>query len=253
MLAADGITHRYRRGPAQPALSAVSFSAAPGESVGVVGRSGSGKSTLLTILLALERPSEGGVALDGAAVRPGSVRRLRWFRRRVQYVPQEPGSTLEPRMTVAQLVLEPLRRLDVPGEHRRLVSAALDDVGLPAAMLKRRPGELSGGQAQRVALARSIVSGPEYLLADEPVSGLDLPLRDRVLELLRELTEHRSLGLVFVSHDLDAVARLCRRCVVLADGRIVEEGATADLLRRPEHPATRELLDAVPVLLGVDR
>ncbi|WP_258071848.1 ABC transporter ATP-binding protein [Clavibacter michiganensis] len=270
-LTATGVTHRYppRRDPAArraaratrssgaspvrgpaPALDDVSFRVAPGETVGIVGRSGSGKSTLLRVLLALETPAAGVVSLGDRAVVPGRASALRWYRRRVQLVPQDPGASLEPRMTVRQLVREPLRRLDVPGDHARIVARALDDVGLAASLADRRPGELSGGQAQRVALARAIAASPGILLADEPVSGVDLPLRDRIIELLDGLVRDRGLGLVLVSHDLDAVARLCGRSVVLAGGRIVEEGPTDRLLTDPAHPATRELADAVPRLPG---
>jgi len=274
VLAATGITLRYppRRDPAArraartaraarasdgaahdappPALDDVSFRVAPGETVGVVGRSGSGKSTLLRVLLALEAPAAGTVALGDRPVAAGRASALRWYRRRVQAVPQDPGASLEPRMTVRQLIREPLRRLDVPGDHDAIISRALDDVGLAASLAGRRPAELSGGQAQRVALARAIAVSPGILLADEPVSGVDLPLRDRIIELLDGLVRERGLGLVLVSHDLDAVARLCGRSVVLAGGRIVEEGPTARLLAAPAHPATRELADAVPRLPG---
>ncbi|WP_217491923.1 ABC transporter ATP-binding protein [Clavibacter tessellarius] len=228
----------------------MSFRVAPGETVGVVGRSGSGKSTLLRVLLALETPAAGRVALGDRPVVPGRASALRWYRRRVQAVPQDPGASLEPRMTVRQLIREPLRRLDVPGDHAAIVARALDDVGLAASLAGRRPAELSGGQAQRVALARAIATSPGILLADEPVSGVDLPLRDRIIELLDGLVRERGIGLVLVSHDLDAVARLCGRSVVLAGGRIVEEGPTARLLAAPAHPATRELADAVPRLPG---
>lgn len=231
-----------------PALDGVTFAVHPGETVGLVGRSGSGKSTLLRILLALEHPAHGDVRLGDRPVCPGGPRALRWFRRRVQYVPQDPASSLEPRMSVEQLVREPLARLAVDGNHRALVGKALDDVGLPADLAARRPGELSGGQAQRVAIARSIVAAPDFLLADEPVSGLDLPLRHQVLELLAALSAGRGLGLVLVSHDLDAVAATCGRTVVLASGRVVEEGPTGRLFREPAHPATRELVASLPRL-----
>ncbi len=168
----------------------------------------------------------------------------------MQAVPQDPGASLEPRMTVRQLIREPLRRLDVAGDHAAIVARALDDVGLAASLADRRTRELSGGQAQRVALARAIATSPGILLADEPMSGVDLPLRDRIIELLGDLVRERGLGLVLVSHDLDAVARLCGRSVVLAGGRIVEEGPTGRLLADPAHPATRELADAVPRLPG---
>ena len=255
VLAATGITHRYPRTrrhtaavQAVPALDDVSFHVGAGETVGIVGRSGSGKSTLLTTLLALGRPDEGTVTLAGRPVQLGSVRRLRWFRRRVQYVPQDPGASLDPRMTVEQLVREPLKRLDVPGDHRTLVRAALDDVSLDTGLSDRRPRELSGGQAQRVAIARALATNPDFLLADEPISGLDLPMRNHVIGLLAALADERSFGLVFISHDLDAVARMCQRSVVLSHGRIVEEGDTRLLFAAPTHPATQELVDSIPRL-----
>lgn len=249
VLTADHVSHEYpttrRRSPGVRSLTDVSLEVRAGERVGLVGRSGSGKSTLLRILLALDEPSSGMVGLDGREVRPTSTRRARWYRRQVQYVPQDPAASLEPRMTVARLVREPLVRLAVPGDHDVAVREALDAVALPSDVLRRTPREISGGQAQRVAMARAIVSGPAFLLADEPVSGLDLPLRDQVLSLLDALSSDRGLGLLFVSHDLEAVARLCGRSVVLSGGRVVEEGPTARLLARPGHAATRELVDSL--------
>lgn len=231
-------------------LSDVSLQVEAGEALGVVGGSGSGKTTLLRALLALHPPSNGKVisgeiTCDGRSVKPGSPSSLRWFRQRVQYIPQDPASSLDPRMTVMQLVREPLRRLGVEGDHEVLVREALRRVGLPLDLLNRRPRELSGGQNQRVAIARALAPSPRFLLADEPVSGLDLPLRDQVLAVLQDLTEKQGLGLVFVSHDLAAVARLCTRTAVLSKGRIVEAGPTSDLVADPAHAATQELLQAV--------
>ncbi|TFD54482.1 ATP-binding cassette domain-containing protein [Cryobacterium frigoriphilum] len=255
-LRATGLSHAYstpapgpfgRRGRVA-ALTDVSCTLARGDTVGLVGQSGSGKSTLLRVLLALETPTRGGLHLGDTPVQAGNTRSLRWFRRRVQYIPQDPAASLEPRMTVEQLVREPLARLGVPGDHRALVREALDSVGLCGSLATKRPRELSGGQAQRVALARGIVAGPDFLLADEPVSGLDLPMRNQILALLEALARDRSLGLVFVSHDLDAVGRLCARSLVLSEGRIVEQGPTDRLLAAPEHEATRALVDAIPRL-----
>jgi peptide/nickel transport system ATP-binding protein len=219
-----------------------------GERVGLVGVSGSGKSTLLRILLALDAPDAGAATYRGRPVRPARTGALRWYRREVQYIPQDPASSLDPRMAVADLVAEPLARLRVPGDRRTAVAAALDRVGLPSGTAERRAGELSGGQAQRVAIARATVTGPALLIADEPVSGLDLPLRDQVVALLDRMCTDTGMALLLVSHDLSVIAALCRRTAVLAGGELVEDQPTADLLATPEHPRTRELLEAVPEL-----
>ena len=245
----------HRSHPGRTALSqrrvvlhGIDLQVAAGARVALVGGSGSGKTTLLRCLLALDRADSGGVTCDGRPVVPGSVRSLRWFRRLVQYVPQDPASSLNPRMTVAELVAEPLRRLAVPGDHPTLVAESLTKVELPRDLADRRAGELSGGQAQRVALARAVVTRPGLLLADEPVSGLDLPLRSQVLGVLAQLCADHGTGVVLVSHDLSAVAQLCQRVVVLHEGRVVEDRPTPDLLRNPRHPATQAQLAAVPRL-----
>lgn len=253
-LSAHGLHHTYRRrgvfaGRGQPpvtALDNVSLALAPGEAVGLVGRSGSGKSTLLRSLLALARPDAGWISLAGKRVIPGSASALRWYRKEVQYVPQHPAGSLDPRMSVVQLLTEPLRQLRIPGAHRALIRQALDRVELPAEVMVRKPGELSGGQNQRVCLARALVVSPRFLLADEPVSGLDLPLRDSMVHLLHKVVSEDGLGLLFVSHDLPTVGQLCARLVVLSGGSVVEEGATADLLARPLHSVTQELVASIP-------
>ncbi|KQS54860.1 hypothetical protein ASG36_20325 [Geodermatophilus sp. Leaf369] len=238
----------WSRAPRFTALRGVDLALRPGERVGLVGASGSGKSTLLRCLLALDVPDAGTVLCGGRRVDPGPARRLRWFRRRVQYVPQDPASTLDPRMTVGALVAEPLRALAVPGDHRGLVATALTQVQLDPRLIGRRPGQLSGGQAQRVALARALAPGPEVLLADEPVSGLDLAVREQVVTLLGELSDATGSALLLVSHDLSVVSRLCARTLVLDDGRVVEDRPTADLLTDPHHHATRALVAALPRL-----
>lgn len=232
-------------------LHGVDLHIAGGTRVALVGSSGSGKTTLLRCLLAVDRADSGSVTCDGRPVTPGPVRSLRWFRRLVQYIPQDPGSSLNPRMSVADLVAEPLRRLAVPGNHPTLVAEALAKVELPRDLADRRAGELSGGQAQRVALARAVATQPALLLADEPVSGLDLPLRNQVLEVLAQLSTKHGTGIVLVSHDLSAVAQLCERVIVLHDGRVVEDRPTPDLLHHPQHPASQALLAAVPRLPGL--
>lgn len=255
-LVATGLTRRYRLlrtvpwAPREelPALQGVDLAVAPGERVGLVGTSGSGKSTLLRCLLGLEHPDAGTVVFDGRPVQPGSASSLRWYRRRVQYVPQDPAGTLDPRLRVRELVAQPLRHLRVPGDHDRAVDVALGRVGLPVDLVDRRPGQISGGQAQRVALARALAPEPDLLLADEPVSGLDLPVREQVVEVLDELSRQQGLALLLVSHDLAVVARLCSRTVVLADGVVVEDRPTAELLAMPRHPRTAQLVASVPTL-----
>ncbi|MFB9377629.1 ABC transporter ATP-binding protein [Kineococcus gynurae] len=232
-------------------LRGVDLDVAAGERVGLLGESGAGKTTLLRALLALDAPERGTVAVDARPVHAGRTRDLRWFRRLVQYVPQDPATTLDPRSAVRDLVALPVRRLGTREERRRpagLVERALDLVELPRDRRDTRPGELSGGQAQRVCLARALVLRPRLLLADEPVSGLDLPLRTLVLDMLRTVSHEQGTALVVVSHDVAAVAALCERSVVLAEGRVVGDGPTADLLAAPTHPAARALVDAIPLL-----
>nr|WP_156268989.1 ABC transporter ATP-binding protein [Kocuria sediminis] len=242
-----GLTRTYRtRSGEVTAVRGVELEVREGEALGVVGPSGSGKSTLLSLLLAVERPDRGEVLFDGAPLT--GRQQIRRARQAVQHIPQDPASSIDPRRSVERQLREPLRRFRVPGDHLRLVRDALEQVGLGAEHLGRRAHELSGGQAQRVAIARALVTRPRILLADEAVSGLDLPLRHQVLDLLRDQHEHRGLGLLFVSHDLTAVRSLCERALVLDHGQVVEEGSADRLLESPRHSTTRQLVDAVPRL-----
>ncbi|MDJ0470833.1 ABC transporter ATP-binding protein [Rhodococcoides fascians] len=244
-LVATAVTRQYdRHGTSHTALDAVTFAVSPAARVAVVGESGSGKTTLLRLLLAVDAPSGGKISLDGQLVRPGPARTLRWFRRRVQYIPQDPATSLDPRRSVLDLVATPLRLLGIEGDHRAMATGALSAVGLDAQFLARRPAELSGGQKQRVAIARAVACAPQYLLADEPVSGLDPDLREQVLSVLSGLPG----ALLIVSHDLSAVARLCSDVSVMHDGRIVETGTVRAVLTQPQHEHTRNLIDAVPRL-----
>ena len=219
-----------------------------GERVGIVGVSGSGKTTLLRLMLALDTTDTGAVLCEGKPVHPGDVRKLKWYRRKVQYVPQDPASTLDPLMTVQALVREPLVRLGVEGDHDAMIREALESVNLDSKFLTRRASELSGGQAQRLAIARAIATRPDFLLADEPVSGLDLPMREAVVALLKEISETRGTGIAVVSHDLSMVASLCERTVVMFSGAVVEDRPTRELLLDPQHERTQELLDSIPDL-----
>ena len=247
-----GVSKAYagaRRSPApRPALTKTDLVIGTSERVGIVGVSGSGKTTLLRLMLALEGCTTGVVRCGGRDVRPADARSLRWYRRQVQYVPQDPANTLDPLMKVEDLVAEPLVALGSDIDRRAAVLDALESVGLDRAFLGRRRHELSGGQAQRVAIARAIVTRPAFLLADEPVSGVDPATRERIVALLAAIAEERGTGLLVVSHDLSVVAGLCERTLVMHAGRVIEDRPTPEVLDAPGHECTRELMAAVPAL-----
>ncbi|MDT0440507.1 MULTISPECIES: ABC transporter ATP-binding protein [Streptomyces] len=240
---------RYR-GAAEDVVRDVSFPVEEGQSLALVGESGAGKTTLLRLLSGLVRPTAGAVRFDGESLAPRDRRQMRRFRRSVQVVFQDPYSSLDPRRRVGAIVAEPLRSLGIDDRAGAApkVAAALERVGLPADAATRYPHEFSGGQRQRVAIARAIVCDPRVLLADEPVSALDVTTRVKVVDLLAELKEERRMTMVMVSHDLSVVASLCERTAVLERGRIVEQGPTGQVLSAPDHPYTRRLIDSVPRL-----
>ena len=251
VLGLDEVSYVYRGSQAgQPAVQGVSLTISPGQNIGLVGESGSGKTTLLRILLGLLRPSTGRVLFDGVPLDLGDRSQVRFFRRSVQTVFQDPYSSLDPRQRVGRIVGEPVRSLRIARgrEADALVARALESVGLPAAAMSRYPHEFSGGQRQRIAIARAIVSRPRVLLADEPVSALDVITRSQVITLLAELGSSRDLTVLLVSHDLGVVGALCQDTVVLQAGQIVEQGSTASVLGNPSEPYTRQLLAAVPRL-----
>lgn len=231
-------------------LHGVSLALGEGESVGLVGESGSGKSTMLSLLLGLNSPQTGEVRFEGQRLERRNREQMRAFRTAVQAVFQDPASSLNPRQRVGRIVGEPLRSLGLAtgADAEQRVREALTSVGLPADAALRYPHEFSGGQQQRIAIARATVSSPRVLLADEPVSALDVTTRIHIIDLLAELRESQGLALLMVSHDLGSVAALCERTVVLRDGRVVEEGATRELLRAPQSEYARELIAAVPRL-----
>jgi peptide/nickel transport system ATP-binding protein len=256
LLVADGIHRTFLLprtslfGPRgeRRALRGVDLTVEPGGSVGIVGESGSGKSTLVRILLGLDRATAGEVRFRGTPIAPAAPRRLRSFRREAQVVLQDPLSSLDPRMTVDSIIREPLVCLDVEGDHHRRVSEVLQAVGLDPSMRTRYPHEFSGGQQQRIAIARAIAPRPTLLVGDEPVSALDVTVRIQILDLLRQLAAQYEFSLVLVSHDLGVVRYLCDDVVVLRDGEVVERGTSADVFRAPTHPYTATLLRAVPKL-----
>ena len=247
LLELDGVDVIFRRGSRTfQALHEVNLALFAGERVGLVGGSGSGKTTILRTLLGLIRPAAGEVRFDGRRVDGLSDKDLTDLRSRVSLVSQDPNASLNPRMRLREIVAEPLRSpwLGSRGRAEGAVAEAIVGVGLDVAMLERFPHELSGGQRQRVAIARALVSSPDLLIADEPVSALDVSVRAQVLNLLGEAVRERNLAMLFVSHDLAVVRHLCERVVVVDRGRIVEEGPVAKVFGEPRHEYTRRLLEA---------
>ncbi|GIF26572.1 ABC-type glutathione transport system ATPase component [Actinoplanes tereljensis] len=242
IIEASKVGFTYRGG--KPVLNDVDLAVHPGQNVALVGESGAGKTTLLRLLLGLASPTDGTIRFDGT---PLTRTRLRDYRRAVQAVFQDPYSSLDPRHRIGRIVAEPLRGLGL-GTDPAKVAAALEAVGLPADTATRYPHEFSGGQRQRIAIARAIVGNPRLLLADEPVSALDLTTRVRIVDLLGSLCADRGLTILLVSHDLGVVAELCQHTAVLEHGRLVEQGPTSQVLGEPSHPYTRRLLESVPRL-----
>jgi ABC-type glutathione transport system ATPase component len=231
--------------PSLTVLDHIDFDVRPGEAVGLVGESGSGKTTLTRILTGMEKPREGHVFYNGADIWDGDGERWRTFRRSVQVVMQNPRSSLDPRMRIGVSLLEPLRSLKIEGDHATRVFEVLDQVGLSRQALERYPHEFSGGQLQRIAIARALMPGPKVLIADEPVSALDVSIQAQVLNLLKDLVNNLGLSLVFIAHDLSVVAYTTSRVSVMSAGKIVELGKPMDLFVRPQAEATRNLVGAI--------
>jgi peptide/nickel transport system ATP-binding protein len=233
--------------PAVQALADLSFTLQAGRSLGIVGESGSGKSTLARLVMALEAPSEGRVLLDGQELHALAPAALRRARARFQMVFQDPYGSLDPRQTVARIVGEPLAAQAVErAEQRARAGEMLEAVGLRAADLGKYPHEFSGGQRQRIAIARALVTRPALIVADEPVSALDVSVQAQVLNLMQDLQDRFGVTYLFISHDLAVVDLVCDEVIVLHQGREVERGDPDTLFRDPRHPYTRRLLEAIP-------
>ena len=228
------------------AVRDVTLDLAAGERFGLVGESGSGKTTLLRMISGLDRPTAGEIHIEGRPVHDRSPRQLAWLRRRLQLVFQDPMSSLDPRMRVGDIVAEPLVAQGRPVGDR--VAELLERVGLSADAAGRFPHQFSGGQRQRISVARALAPDPHILLADEPVSALDVSVRAQVLNLIDEVVTGFDLTLVFVSHDLSVVRHVCDRVAVMRAGQIVEVGPTEQLYEDPQHPYTAQLLASVPRL-----
>jgi len=257
LVEAIGLGKRYRLprellltpGAVAHALDDVSFRLSAGTTLGVVGESGSGKSTLARLVMALEAPSAGRVLFEGRDLQTLAPEALRHARRDFQIVFQDPFSSLDPRMSIARTVAEPLERLAhvAHAERRERAAAMLEAVGLNAAQdLDKVPHEFSGGQRQRIAIARALVTHPKLIVADEPVSALDVSVQAQVLNLMRDLQQRLGLAYLFISHDIAVVERMADDLLVLQQGRVVERGRSVDVLHAPVHAYTRRLLAALP-------
>lgn len=232
------------------AVDGVDLRVEAGEAFGIVGSSGAGKSTLARLLLALEVPDAGSVHFDGQPISAMAPRRVRPLRRRFQAVFQDPLASLDPRLSVGTIVSEPLVafRVGTPAQRRARVAELLALVDLPEDAARRFPSAFSGGERQRIAIARAMALDPELLILDEPVSFLDVSIRGQILKLLSDLRDRYALTMVFISHDLRVVGDVCDHIAVLLHGAIVEQGPTRPLLQHPAHPYTEALVAATPLL-----
>ncbi|MCE2916653.1 MAG: ATP-binding cassette domain-containing protein [Rubrivivax sp.] len=260
LLHVEGLGKRYRlsrrlpwqAAPEVQALDGVDFTLLAGRSLGIVGESGSGKSTLARIVMALERPSAGRVRLDGDDLHALDAAALRAKRQRLQMVFQDPYGSLDPRRTVGHSVAEPLAVLQgaKAAEQAERVAQALHEVGLAPADAAKYPHEFSGGQRQRIAIARALIVRPALIVADEPVSALDVSVQAQVLNLMQDLRDKLGISFLLISHDLAVVNLIADEVLVLQAGRVVERGTPESLFARPQHPYTQRLLAAVPGVLS---
>ena len=243
-----GVVFQRRIGAVR-AVDGVSFDVRRGETLGIVGESGCGKSTTARLMLALLEPTSGTIAFEGEDLRARKGERLKALRRDMQMIFQDPYSSLNPRKTVGSIIGEPfavhgLRKGE--GARRRAVAGLMERVGLSPEHYNRHPHEFSGGQRQRIGVARALALEPKLIVADEPVSALDVSIQAQILNLLRQLQRELGLTLVLIAHDLAVVRHMCDRVAVMHLGKIVELADADELYRHPRHPYTRALLAAVP-------
>jgi len=240
----------FRRPVPRAVLKKIELAVPRGGALGLVGESGSGKTTLGRLLVRLLRPSCGDIVFDGVEIARMSEAELRPLRARVQMIFQDPQSSLNPRLRLGVTLTRPLQafgRLKGERDRRDRAAALLDLVGLPTGFVDRYPHQLSGGQRQRAGIARALALAPDFIVADEIVSGLDVSTQAHILLLLKELRARLGLTLVFISHDLSVIRVLCDEVAILRHGEIVERGRVADIFDRPQHAYTRELLAAIPL------
>ena len=259
LLRVEGVTRDYpgrrtslfKRAPGIRAVDDVSLSMAPGQSVALVGRSGCGKSTLARMILALDRPTSGTIRFRGETITGKSEAELKPARRDMQVVFQDPYGSFDPRQKVEKLVAEPLHVLEkkpTRAERREMVADALHEVGLGISDMDKYPHEFSGGQRQRLSIARAIITRPKLVVADEPVSALDVSIRAQILDLFAELNQKLGIAYLFITHDLTVVRAITDEVLVMHDGKIVERGKTSEALDHPQSEAARALVTAAPNL-----
>ncbi len=233
------------------AVDDVSFTVQPGTAKGLVGESGSGKTTIGRCLVRLLQPSSGSIRYNQVEIGTLSKRAFFPYRKKMQMIFQDPFNSLNPRMSIEQILREPLSihfpELS-PVQARKRAMQLLDQVGLQASHLKRYPHEFSGGQRQRIGIARALAVEPEFIVCDEPVSALDVSVQATIINLLQDLQEELGLTYLFIAHDLAVVEHISDEVLVMTQGRIVEQASAQDIYRSPQHPYTRELLEAVPQL-----
>ncbi|MDG2258564.1 MAG: ATP-binding cassette domain-containing protein, partial [Paracoccaceae bacterium] len=229
------------------AVNDISASIRRGETLGVVGESGSGKTTLGMAMIRLLEPNGGQITFGGERIDGLTRKQMRPYRTRVQVVFQDPFSSLNPRMIIRQILEEGLIVNDIgknAAEREELIGQALDDVQMPRDAMQRFPHEFSGGQRQRLAIARAVVLQPEFILLDEPTSALDLSIQAQIIDLLRDLRAKHDLSYMFISHDLKVVKALCHNVMVMQHGDVIESGPTSQVLEAPKTDYTKRLVDA---------
>ncbi|CAN5185295.1 ABC transporter ATP-binding protein [soil metagenome] len=231
------------------ALKDIDLEIGRGERFGIVGESGSGKSTLIRMIAGLDHPTSGSITVDGTQVSGKKERQLAFLRTQLQFVFQDPMASLDPRMRVRDIITEPLIGIRHPDPQGRLVEL-LEAVGLPVDAADRFPHQFSGGQRQRISIARALAPNPSILIADEPVSALDVSVRAQILNLLSDLVATMDFTLIFVSHDLSVVRHLCDRVAVLYRGELVEVDSTEEIYSDRAEPYTKSLIAAVPSIKG---
>ena len=239
----------FKPGATVKAVDGVSFEVGRGEVLGLVGESGSGKTTLGRAVLRLVEPTDGSVQFDGAEVVGMPASQLKALRSQMQIIFQDPYASLNPRMSVGQIIGEALllHHIGARGDRADRVGDLLDKVGLPRTAAARFPHEFSGGQRQRIGIARALAVNPQFIVADEPVSALDVSIQAQIINLLQDLRQELGLSILFIGHDLSVIEFLCDRVVVMYLGKIMETATATDLYAAPRHPYTRALLDAAPV------